>query len=30
VDELLMETLRNDHDMAQLIITDPRKLLRTK
>ena len=29
VDELLMQTLENDHDMAQLIITDPRKLLRT-
>jgi SNF2 family DNA or RNA helicase len=30
VDELLMETLENDHDVAQMIITDPRKLLRTK
>lgn len=30
VDELLMETLEADHDIAQMIITDPRKLLRTK
>lgn len=30
VDELLMETLRNDHNIAQYIITHPEKLLRTK
>lgn len=30
VDELLMETLDNDRDIAQLIITHPDKLLRTK
>jgi ERCC4-related helicase len=30
VDELLMETLRADHDIAQYIITHPEKLLRTK
>jgi SNF2 family DNA or RNA helicase len=29
VDELLMETLKADHDVAQMIITNPRKLLRT-
>lgn len=30
VDELLMETLENDHDIAQRIITRPELLLRTK
>jgi len=30
VDELLLETLENDHDVAQMIITHPSKLLRTK
>ena len=30
VDELLMETLENDHDIAQQIITRPELLLRTK
>lgn len=29
VDELLMETLANDHNIAQYIITHPEKLLRT-
>jgi hypothetical protein len=30
VDELLMETLENDHDVAQMIITKPELLLRKK
>ena len=30
VDELLMETLENDHNVAQMIITRPEILLRTK